>query len=124
MLPLLLASGALAFTPGLVQSSVALRSNSNVVMMAKGFGKVDPAKQAAAKKPKVKSAASQQRDQAAKDFEKLKAGGSPEYMVLVREVPAGGEPSKWYPVGGIAGLAAARRMWRLLWQSTKMRRTF
>jgi hypothetical protein len=31
----------------------------------------------------------------------LKAQGLPEYMVMVREAPAGADPSKWYPVGGI-----------------------
>ena len=68
---------------------------------AKGFG---PPKKAAEKKaaPKQKSSGAVQRDKAAADFEALKSGGSPEYMVLVREIPEGAEPSKWYPVGGIA----------------------
>lgn len=34
--------------------------------------------------------------------DKLRDSGSPEYMVLIRTVPATGEPSVWYPVGGIA----------------------
>ena len=103
MLPLLLAASALAFTPGLVAPGIhAIRGSSSAVMMAKGFGKVEPKKAAAPKKPKVKSAGQVRRDAAGDAFEELKASGSPEYMVLVREVPEGQEPSKWYPVGGIA----------------------
>lgn len=69
-------------------------------MMAKGFGPPKPAPKA--KKVVKKSAGAVQRDKAAQDFDSLKAGGSPEYMVLIREAPEGGEPGKWYPVGGIA----------------------
>jgi hypothetical protein len=50
----------------------------------------------------VQSAGAVQRDKAASDLEKLTASGAPEYMVLIREVPEGQEPSKWYPVGGLA----------------------
>lgn len=64
-----------------------------------GFGKPKPPPKAAAKPP---SAASAQRGKAAKDFDNLKAGGAPEYIVHVRTSPAGGPPSEWYPVGGIA----------------------
>jgi hypothetical protein len=73
------------------------------MMMAKGFGKT-PEKEVKAQKKadKPKSEATQQRDKAAADFDALKNQGSPEYMVLIRELPEGGEPSKWYPVGGIA----------------------
>lgn len=71
------------------------------VMMAKGFGKV-PEKEEKKKVSKPKSEASVKRSKAAEDFEALKKQGSPEYMVLIREVPENGEPSKWYPVGGIA----------------------
>jgi len=75
-------------------------SVASLRMMAKGFGPPKPAPKA--KKVVKKSAGAAQRDKAADDFDKLKAGGSPEYMVLIREAPEGGEPSKWYPVGGIA----------------------
>merc|ERR1719387_895681 len=70
--------------------------------MAKGFGapKAQPSTKKAA--PKPKSAGAVARDKAASDLEKLKAQGSPEYMVLIRECPEGAEPSKWYPVGGMA----------------------
>merc|ERR1719478_758548 len=68
--------------------------------MAKGFGAPKPAPKKAA--PKPKSAGAVARDKAASDLEKLKATGAPEYMVLIREVPEGGTPSKWYPVGGLA----------------------
>jgi hypothetical protein len=94
----LLAVGGHAFT---VISTVNAPARAAVSMMAaKGFGapKVEPKK----KKVVQKSAGSVKRDKAAADFDKLKAQGSPEYMVLVREVEDGGEPSKWYPVGGIA----------------------
>merc|ERR1712070_707804 len=49
-----------------------------------------------------KSAGAVKRDKAAQAFDQLKANGAPEYMVLVRTVDSAGEPSKWYPVGGIA----------------------
>merc|ERR1719478_919216 len=68
--------------------------------MAKGFGAPKPAPKKAA--PKPKSAGAVARDKAASDLEKLKQSGSPEYMVLIRECPEGQEPSKWYPVGGLA----------------------
>merc|ERR1719238_2074861 len=68
--------------------------------MAKGFGAPKTAPKAKTAKPK--SAGQVQRDKAASDLEKLKAQGSPEYMVLIRECPEGQEPSKWYPVGGMA----------------------
>lgn len=68
--------------------------------MQQGFGK--PRETAKSKAPVKKSEASVQRDKAAADFDKLKASGSPEYMVLIRTVPAEGAPSQWYPVGGIA----------------------
>merc|ERR1711990_965187 len=51
---------------------------------------------------KPKSAGAAKRDKAAQAFDDLKASGAPEYMVLVRTVDSAGEPSKWYPVGGIA----------------------
>ena len=100
----LAASSSLAFVPGMAPHrhvGVSSSSNNAVVMMAKGFGKVEPKKEKK-EKPKAKSVASVQRDQAAADLEKLKATGAPEYMVCVREAPEGGEKSKWYPVGGIA----------------------
>ena len=93
---------AAAFVPG---SPGLLRAPSTqplaVVAMAKGFG---PPKEAPKKKaaPKPKSQGAVKRDKAAEDFEALKRNGSPEYMVSIREVPEGGEPSKWYPVGGMA----------------------
>merc|ERR1719238_2592854 len=68
--------------------------------MAKGFGAPKTAPKAKTAKPKSEGAA--KRDQAASDLEKLKQSGSPEYMVLIRECPEGQEPSKWYPVGGLA----------------------
>merc|ERR1719478_182670 len=68
--------------------------------MAKGFGAPKPAPKKAA--PKPKSAGAVARDKAASDLEKLKATGAPEYMVLIRECPEAGEPSRWYPVGGLA----------------------
>lgn len=68
-------------------------------LMAKGFGAPPPKPKPAPKK----SAGAAQRDKAAQDFDNLKASGSPEYMVLVREAATdGAEPSNWYPVGGIA----------------------
>lgn len=68
-------------------------------LMAKGFG--PPPKPKAPPKPKTAGAV--KRDKAGDDFEKLKASGSPEYMVMVREAATdGAEPSKWYPVGGMA----------------------
>jgi len=74
----------------------------------RGFGppkKAAPAKAKAVKKRVGKATVVRRdkaADKAAEDFEKLKAGGAPEYMVLIRTVDAGGTPSKWYPVGGIA----------------------
>ena len=108
--------GTAAFLPGahvVVPGARALavhrcavpQRQQQLVMMAKGFG---PQKEAPKKKEKVakapgpKSAGAEKRDQAASDFEALKASGSPEYMVLVRECPEGAEPSKWYPVGSMA----------------------
>jgi len=102
ILLLLLAPSAHAFVAGL--SLHALRAPSrpafSTSMMAKGFGasKPEPKKKASP----VKSAGAVKRDKAADDFEKLKESGSPEYMVCIREVPETGEPSKWYPVGGLA----------------------
>jgi len=72
------------------------------IMMAKGFGKVPEKVEKKKVAAKPKSEASVKRDKAADDFDALKRQGSPEYMVLIREVPVGGEPSRWYPVGGIA----------------------
>merc|ERR1719238_621115 len=68
--------------------------------MAKGFGAPKTAPKTKPTKPKSEGAV--KRDQAASDLEKLKQSGSPEYMVLIRECPDGQEPSKWYPVGGLA----------------------
>lgn len=79
---------------------VTTRHTATPIMMAKGFGKVEKAEKVVKEKPK--SDASVKRSKANDDFEKLKKQGSPEYMVLIREVPEGGEPSRWYPVGGIA----------------------
>lgn len=39
---------------------------------------------------------------AGKAFDAFKEVGTPEYEVSVRELPEGEEPSKWYPVGGLA----------------------
>ena len=72
---------------------------SSVVCLAKGFGKAPPPPP---KKPKpTKSSGSARRDAASAAMDDMKAQGLPEYMVLVREVPAGGEPGKWLPVGGM-----------------------
>jgi len=93
---------ALAFAPSpALRPSVVSRHANSPAMMAKGFGppKSEPKKKAAAK---PQSAGAVQRDKAASDLEKLTASGAPEYMVLIREVPEGQEPSKWYPVGGLA----------------------
>lgn len=85
--------------PGGALAPASRRASGALLMAGKGFGPPKPPP-----KPKVvkKSAAAVQRDQAASDFDKLKESGSPEYMVMVRTVPESGEPSKWYPVGGIA----------------------
>ena len=101
-------ASALAFAPSLhvcPQRHAAVVSSPS--MMAKGFGKPSPSVQKAAEKKaakavKPKSEASAARSKANDDFDKLKASGSPEYMVLIRECPEGAEKSKWYPVGGIA----------------------
>lgn len=100
----LILGATLAFAP---PSQMATRMHISqqqpaVAMMAKGFGppKAPPPEKAKAAKPKSDKAVA--RDKAAQDLEKLKEQGSPEYMVLVREVPEGAEPSKWYPVGGLA----------------------
>ena len=96
-------------SPALLQTPVlrALRTDqgncgSSVVMRdaPRGFGKVPP--KADKPKPVKKSAAAVARDKAGEDFERLKQGGAPEYMVLIRTVDSQGQPSKWYPVGGIA----------------------
>merc|ERR1719426_578727 len=71
-------------------------------MMAKGFGKVPEKVEKVKKLDEPKSEASARRSKANEDFDKLKKQGSPEYLVLIREVPEGGDPSRWYPVGGIA----------------------
>jgi hypothetical protein len=100
---------ALAFSPsGMLpaaqQRSASLQQRRSIMAeknpAAKGFGKVPAAQKPQPKKPK--SAASVQRDQAATDFDNLRASGAPEYMILVRTVAEGEEPSKWYPVGGMA----------------------
>ena len=98
-----LAFAATSFSaPGVYRVQHQHASYASPVMMAKGFGKVPEKEEKAKKVSKPKSTASVQRDKAAADFDALKNSGSPEYMVLIREVPDGGEPSKWYPVGGIA----------------------
>jgi len=93
---------ALAWTPmhgmGLHDVST-VRAPQTAMMAAKGFGKPVPQK---ASVPKKASAGAQKRDKAGAAFDELKASGAPEYMVLVRTVPEGGEASNWYPVGGIA----------------------
>ena len=100
-----------------------------IAMMAKGFG--TPKATSKSEKPKKqKSAGAVKRDKAAAAMDALKvcshflprartrdgvtelscvfpaypvqATGVPEYMVLIREVPEGEAPSKWYPVGGMA----------------------
>jgi hypothetical protein len=82
--------------------------------MAKGFGKPQaPPPKPTPKGPKQrfvqaaqdapKTAGAKRRDEMGESLERLKATGYPEYMVLVREAATdGAEPSKWYPVGGIA----------------------
>jgi len=98
---LLSSAGFAPASTGMV--SVRSSSSSSVVMMAKGFGKPNPkVEKAKAKAAKPKSPVAVKRDAAGEAFDKLKAGGAPEYMVLIRTVDAAGEPSKWYPVGGIA----------------------
>jgi hypothetical protein len=67
-------------------------------MAAKGFGKAAPPPPPS----KKKSEGAVKRDKAASDFDNLKKSGAPEYMVLIRTVDSAGEPSKWYPVGGMA----------------------
>ena len=67
-----------------------------------GFGKAKPPPPPKkAVKKAVRSEGQVRRDKAASDMDALKAQGLPEYMVMVREAPADGEPSKWYPVGGM-----------------------
>lgn len=73
-------------------------SRASPVMAGKGFGKAPPPPP----KPKKKSAASVKRDAAGSAFDALKESGSPEYMVCIRTVDAGGKQSQWMPVGGIA----------------------
>jgi hypothetical protein len=91
---------ALAFAPQLGQGPAAVgrqqQQHSSCIMMAKGFGKVpEAAKTTPPKAVKPKSEGQVRRDKAASDLEKLKATGVPEYTVLVREAPEGGEPSKY-----------------------------
>jgi len=87
-------------------SSSSSSSSSNAIVMQdspRGFGK--PSAKAVAQKAKAskpKSSGAVQRDKAAEAFDKLKAGGAPEYMVLIRTVDSEGVASKWYPVGGLA----------------------
>ena len=102
----LLCSSVLAFTPTArlpTSNGLRLRSSSSVLMKEapRGFGKPSPAI-AKNEKPAKKSAGAVKRDARAEAFDDLKAGGAPEYMVLIRTVDASGEASKWYPVGGIA----------------------
>ena len=73
-----------------------------VVMMAKGFGKVEAQPKRGPKKKAAPSAGRGAARQASADLEKLKKQGNPEYTVCVREVPEGGTPGKWLPVGGMA----------------------
>ena len=102
---LTLVASALAFnapSAHVVRSSVTPSQQPAVVMMAKGFGKVEAQPKAAPKKKAAPSAGAARRDQASADLEKLKKQGNPEYTVCVREVPEGGTPGKWLPVGGMA----------------------
>ena len=102
LISLLVLAATLGAVNGLKVAGLGLQPRTQKVsMLAKGFGtpKAEPAKK---KKPAVKSEGSKRRDKAAKDFDALKASGSPEYMVLIREAPSNAEPSKWYPVGGLA----------------------
>jgi len=100
---LLLAVGVRSWSPSAAAhlSSCPAGARTSARMMAKGFGAPKPAP-----KPKTvvkkKSAGAVKRDAAGEAFDKLTSSGSPEYMVLIREAPEGGEASKWYPVGGIA----------------------
>jgi len=102
----MLLSAAFVPTPSRLSSSSLLSSRTNsigVAMQAKGFGKPTAKEEKEkAKAEKPKSAVAAKRDKAAENFEKLKAGGAPEYMVLIRTVDSTGQQSKWYPVGGIA----------------------
>ena len=102
----MLLSAAFVPTPSRLGSSSLPSSSASsigVAMQAKGFGKPTAKEEKEkAKAEKPKSAVAAKRDKAAETFEKLKAGGAPEYMVLIRTVDSTSQPSKWYPVGGIA----------------------
>merc|ERR1719353_2796602 len=101
---ILFAAAAVAFAPTsrvpAQQLSARAHAQPQPAMMAKGFGAPKPEPKPKAERPRSKAAAG--RDKAAEDFEKLKAQGNPEYMVLIREVPEGQAPSNWYPFGGMA----------------------
>ena len=95
MLTTLLA-GAAAFSlpsPTLSPHAAASSQQLAVSMMAKGFGAPQPKPKPQPKKKKGGKVFSgvQVPDQAAKDLEKLKASGNPEYMVMIRECPNGEE---------------------------------